>query len=134
MISGIGYIFDHLPFALLPARMYDFWHTSSGFFLIRLGVLLMILALADLRCRFKPLFTSGKALVLMGQHSLLIYWVHIEFVYGRLHILPRHGLGIVAASLGLLAITLSMLLLAYLTSRWDQHRRQALRRPALATG
>ena len=118
LIAGIGYLCDRLPVSLYPARMYDFWHTSSGFFLIRVGVLVAIIAVADLRCRLHPLFTKGKALVLLGQHSLLVYWVHIEFVYGRLHILPRHALGIPGASLGLLAITGAMLLLAYLRARW----------------
>jgi hypothetical protein len=113
-----GYAFDHAPVALFPARMYDFWHTSPSFFLIRLGVLLLIVAASDLRCRLYPVFTNSKALVLMGRHSLLVYWVHIEFVYGRFHVLPRRGMGIVGASLGLLGITLAMLLLAYLRAKW----------------
>ncbi|MGE5322065.1 MAG: heparan-alpha-glucosaminide N-acetyltransferase domain-containing protein [Actinomycetota bacterium] len=118
LIAGAGYFFDHLPVSLYPERMYDFWHTSSGFFLIRAGILVAIIAIVDLRCRLHPVFTKSKALVLLGQHSLLVYWVHIEFVYGRLHILPRHALGIGGASLGLLAITLAMLLLAYLRAKW----------------
>jgi uncharacterized membrane protein len=117
-VAVLGYAFDHSPVALFPVRMYDFWHTSPNFFLIRLGVLLVIVAASDLRCRLHPLFTNSKALVLMGQHSLLVYWVHIEFVYGRLHVLTRRGMGIAGASLGLLGITLAMLLLAYLRAKW----------------
>lgn len=117
-VAFLGYAFDHSPVALFPVRMYDFWHTSPNFFLIRLGVLLLIVAASDLRCRLHPLFTNSKALVLMGRHSLLVYWVHIEFVYGRLHVLPRRGMGIAGASLGLLGITLAMLLLAYLRAKW----------------
>jgi len=113
-----GYGFDHSPVALFPARMYDFWHTSPSFFLIRLGVLLVIVAASDMRCRLRSVFTNSKAMVLMGRHSLLVYWVHIEFVYGRLHVLPRRGMGIVGASLGLLGITVAMLLLAYLRGKW----------------
>jgi len=118
LLWTLGHVFDHLSISLYPQALYDFWHTSPNFFLMRVGVLLSILGVSDLRCRLKPLFTKSKALVLMGQHSLLVYWVHIEFVYGRLHILPRRGLGIAGASLGLLTITLSMLLLAYLRSKW----------------
>jgi hypothetical protein len=73
------------------------------------------------------LLSKSKALILMGQHSLLVYWVHIEFVYGRLHILPRHAESILGATAGLLVITLSMLLLAFLQSKWDAHRKQQLR-------
>lgn len=118
LIAAAGYFCDHLPVSVYPARMYDFWHTSSGFFLIRLGILVAIIAVAELRCWLHPFFTKSKALVLLGQHSLLDYWVHIEFVYGRLHILPRHALGVAGSSFGLLAITLAMLLLAYLRAKW----------------
>ena len=133
LIAGAGYVCDHLPVSLYPARMYDFWHTSSGFFLIRLGILVAIVAVADLWCRLHPVFTKSKALVLLGQHSLLVYWVHLEFVYGRLHILPRHALGIPGASLGLLAITSAMLLLAYLRAKWSFAFRWPLRFRATAS-
>lgn len=133
-ISGIGYGLQHARFSLYPSRMQDFWHTSPNFFLIRLGILLVIMAACDLRCRVRPLLNSRKALVIMGQHSLLVYWVHIEFVYGRLHILPRHGLGVLGATTGLLAITLSMLLLAYLRSRWTLSHRATKTSPATAAG
>jgi hypothetical protein len=63
----------------------------------------------------------------MGQHSLLVYWVHIEFVYGRVHILPRRAESILGATAGLVAITLAMLLLAYLQGKWKTHRKQQLR-------
>ena len=67
----------------------------------------------------------------MGQHSLLVYWVHIEFVYGRLHILPRKAESILGATAGLLIITLSMLLLAYLQGKWDTRKKQQLRAQAV---
>ena len=133
-VSGIGYALQHASLSLYPTSLQDFWHTSPNFFLIRLGILLVIMALCDLRCRLQPLLSSTKALVVMGQHSLLVYWVHIEFVYGRLHILPRHGLGIPGATAGLLTITLSMLLLAYLRSRWTLSRRAIKTSPATAAG
>jgi uncharacterized membrane protein len=134
IIAIAGYLLDHSPVALFPSRMYDFWHTSPSFFLIRLGVLLLIVAASDLRCRLHPLLTNSKALVLMGRHSLLVYWVHIEFVYGRLHVLPRRGMGIVGASLGLLGITLAMLLLAYLRSQWPYRLKQKSQSAATAAG
>jgi len=114
--------------------MYDFWHTSSGFFLIRAGVLLLILALSDLRCRVPSLFSKSKALVLMGRHSLLVYWVHIEFVYGRLHILPRRGMTVTGASLGLMGISLAMLLLAYASGKWPLTLKGMQRSRATAAG
>jgi hypothetical protein len=56
-------------------------------------------------------------LILLGQASLLVYWVHIEFVYGRVSILPKHRMGIGGASAGLLVISLAMLALAYVRTR-----------------
>jgi uncharacterized membrane protein len=94
--------------------VYDFWHTSPNFFLIRLGLLLMILSAAYAWCRWGAGQWGFSPLVQMGQTSLLVYWVHIEFVYGRFSILPKRVVDIRTASLGLLAIFLSMLLLSVL--------------------
>ena len=123
-IAGIGYGLDHLPFQLYP--VYDFWHTSPNFFLIRLGIVIIILAACDARSQIPAVLTRSRALNLMGQHSLLVYWVHIEFVYGRLHILPRKAESILGATAGLLIISLAMLLLAYLQGKWDTRKKQQL--------
>ncbi|HZQ20965.1 MAG TPA: hypothetical protein VFA90_19910 [Terriglobales bacterium] len=53
-------------------------------------------------------------MIQLGQTSLLVYWVHIEFVYGKFTILPRKGNGIVVASAGLITIFVAMLLLSWL--------------------
>jgi len=123
-IAGIGYGLDHLPFQLYPE--YDFWHTSPNFFLIRLGIVIIVLALSNARCLMPALLSKSKALILMGQHSLLVYWVHIEFVYGRLHILPRRAESILGATAGLVIIFVSMLLLSYLQGQWKQRQRNQL--------
>ena len=97
--------------------VYDFWHTSPNFFLIRVGMLLMILSASYVWCRWGAGQWGFSPLVQLGQASLLVYWVHIEFVYGRLSILRKHSVGIRTASLGLLVIFLAMLLLAFLRTR-----------------
>ena len=51
-------------------------------------------------------------LIQVGQTSLLVYWVHIEFVYGRVSILPKHAESILGASIGLFIIFLMMLALS----------------------
>jgi uncharacterized membrane protein len=98
--------------------VYDYWHTSPEFFLVRVGMLLMILTASYAWCRWGlgqwPKGAWGfSPLILLGQASLLVYWVHIEFVYGRVSILPKHGMGIGGASVGLVVITVAMLALAY---------------------
>ena len=97
--------------------VYDFWHTSPNFFLIRVGLLLVILAGAYAWCRWGAGQWGFSPLIQLGQTSLLVYWVHIEFVYGRVSILPKHGVGIRTASWGLLTIFLAMLLLSVLRTR-----------------
>ena len=44
--------------------------------------------------------------------------MHIEFVYGRLSILPKKAMSIGWASLGLMTICTGMLLLSILRVRW----------------
>ncbi len=98
-------------------EVYDFWHTSPNFFLIRVGMLLAILAASYAWCRWGAGLWGFSPLVQLGQASLLVYWVHIEFVYGRFSILPKHSASIRTASLGLLVIFLAMLLLASIRTR-----------------
>jgi uncharacterized membrane protein len=98
--------------------VYDYWHTSPSFFLIRVGMLMVILTASYAWCRWglaRPshAWWGFSPLIVLGQASLLVYWVHIEFVYGRVSILPKRGVGVRMASLGLLVISLAMLALAY---------------------
>jgi fucose 4-O-acetylase-like acetyltransferase len=97
--------------------VYDFWHTSPTFFLIRLGMLMAILCACYAWCRWGAGQWGFSPLIQLGQASLLVYWVHMEFVYGRLSILPKHRVGIPAASLGLVAISLAMVALARFRTR-----------------
>jgi uncharacterized membrane protein len=103
--------FDALPVHLYP--VYDYWHTSPQFFMTRVGMLLVILAASYTWCRWGTAQRGFRPLIQFGQASLVVYWVHIEFVYGRVSILPRHSEGIAGASTGLLTICLAMGLLAY---------------------
>jgi len=114
-LIAIGRRFDHLPYQLYAT--YDFWHTSPNFFLIRVGLLLIILGASYAWCRWGAGQWGFNPLVQMGQTSLLVYWVHIEFVYGRFSILPKHGQNILGASYGLLVICLMMLALSFLRRR-----------------
>jgi fucose 4-O-acetylase-like acetyltransferase len=99
---------------------YDYWHTSPNFFLVRVGMMLVILTVAYLWCRWGAGQVGFSPLIQLGQTSLLVYWVHIEFVYGRLSILPKRSVDIPTASLGLLTIFLAMLLLSVLRTQFKR--------------
>jgi uncharacterized membrane protein len=115
--------------------VYDYWHTSPSFFLIRVGMLLVILTATYVWCRWGAGAWGFSPLIQLGQASLLVYWVHLEFVYGRLSILPKRADSIRTASLGLLTICLAMLLLAFLRTRMKGRGTEAMawfRSPARA--
>lgn len=111
MLMELSRWLNSLPVHLYA--VYDYWHTSPEFFTIRIGMLLVILAMCYAWCRWGVARRGFSPLIQLGQASLIVYWVHIEFVYGRVSILPKHSEGIVGATVGLLIIALAMLALAY---------------------
>jgi len=131
-VAGVGLIavarwLDHLPTQIYS--IYDYWHTSPNFFFMRVGLLLMIAFLSYAWCRWGFGARGFSPLIQLGQTSLLVYWVHIEFVYGRFSLLPRRSVGIGTASLGLLTIFLMMLALSMLRTRVDWKTVVARRNP-----
>ena len=98
--------------------VYDYWHTSPNFFLARVGILLVLFPLSYAWCRWVVSRIPFSPLVQMGQTSLLVYWVHIEFVYGRFSILQKGAQSIPMATFGLLIITAAMVLLSVARTRW----------------
>jgi uncharacterized membrane protein len=108
---------DHSSFYLYAT--YDYWHTSPNFLMMRIGLLLMISFLSYVWCRWGLATRGFSPLIQLGQTSLLVYWVHIEFVYGRFSLLPKRAESILAASRGLLEIFLFMLILSLVRTRID---------------
>ncbi|MFI5128234.1 MAG: heparan-alpha-glucosaminide N-acetyltransferase domain-containing protein, partial [Candidatus Acidiferrales bacterium] len=96
--GALGWWFDSLPVHMYA--VYDFWHTSPNFLLIRVGVVMLIVPLVYAWCRWGAAQWGFSPIIKMGQASLLVYWVHIEFVYGRFSILTKRGESIAMASLG----------------------------------
>jgi uncharacterized membrane protein len=117
---------DRIP--LHVYSVYDYWHTSPNFFLARVGICLVVVWLGYLWCRWGLGEVGFSPLIRLGQASLLVYWVHIEFVYGRFSILPRASEGIWMSTLGLLIITAAMLLLAVSRLHWKKRRPEIIAR------
>jgi uncharacterized membrane protein len=118
---------DAAPVRLYSAAIYDYWHTSPEFFLMRCGVLLVLLFLVYAWCRWGWAQKGFSPIIQLGNTSLLVYWVHIEFVYGRFSILPKGRCGILKATAGLVAVFLAMVALSVLRTRWKKRNVKALR-------
>jgi uncharacterized membrane protein len=112
--------FDHSSFHLYST--YDYWHTSPNFLMMRAGLMLVIAFLSYAWCRWGLATRGFSPLIQLGQTSLLVYWVHIEFVYGRYSLLSKRAQSIPTASRGLLEIFLSMLILSLIRTRIEWKR------------
>jgi uncharacterized membrane protein len=89
--------------------VYDYWHSSPNFFLMRCGILLLLTFAIFAWCRWGWVTEGFSPFIQFGKTSLLVYWVHIEFVYGRLSILPKFRSTIPFATAGMVAIFAAML-------------------------
>jgi uncharacterized membrane protein len=127
LACGLSVLFDAAPVRLYPPAVYDYWHSSPNFFLLRCGVLLMILSLTYGWCRWGLAQKGFSPIIQLGNTSLLVYWVHIEFVYGRFSILPKGQCTLLKATAGLLIIFVSMVGLSLLRTRWKRRPTKALR-------
>jgi uncharacterized membrane protein len=105
--------------------VYDYWHTGPNFFLMRCGILLVILFLVYAWCRWGLGQKGFSPIIQLGKTSLLVYWVHIEFVYGRFSILPKGHCSALKASGGLLTIFLAMVALSLLRTSWKKRTAKA---------
>jgi len=123
-LIALGLWLDARPVQLYA--VYDYWHTSPNFFLIRAGVVLVILFLGYAWCRWGAGEWGFRPLIEMGKCSLLVYWVHMEFVYGGLSILPKRSVGVGTATVGLIVIFVAMTALATIRNRYSKWRPQVV--------
>lgn len=79
LVFGTQY-FSNLPYNIYPAA--DFWLNSPLLILIKLGIVLIIGGIAFLWTEH-VVQEKWSWLKQLGTTSLLVYWVHIELVYGR---------------------------------------------------
>ena len=98
----VGMAFSRTPWSLAPR-----WSDLMSLFLCRTGVMAMAAAWAAFR-RW-PL-ERGNALVVLGQTSLFVYWVHVELAYGVFSYPIRHALTLPWAFAAFLCLTWLMLI------------------------
>jgi len=121
-VAGVGLYYLSMWLDSRPLQLYaeyDYWHTSPNFFLARVSILMMIIFLAYAWCKWGAGQWGFSPLIQLGQTSLLVYWVHIEFVYGRFSILPKRAETIPMATVGLAIIFVAMVLLSMARTRFE---------------
>ena len=128
LASALSVLFDSSSIRLYA--VYDYWHSNPNFLLMRGGVLLVILSLVYAWCRWGLAQKGFSPLIQLGNTSLLVYWVHIEFVYGSLTIMPKRACSIPRTTLGLAIIFLSMLALSLLRTSWKRRSQKTKSAPA----
>jgi uncharacterized membrane protein len=117
-VAGVvlGWLASFRP-ALYPGA--SFWHDSPTFFFIRLGC-----SVAALPATFAIARGLGprplQPLVLLGQSSLFVYWIHIEMVYGVIAEPLKRALPLWSALVGTALLTLVLYLVVLAKNRWLQ--------------
>jgi fucose 4-O-acetylase-like acetyltransferase len=80
-VVAIARYFGDLPYSIYSKS--DYWLNSPAMTLTKLGVVLILLAVAYLWIHAGIESEKWSLFRQLGTTSLLVYWVHIEIVYGR---------------------------------------------------
>ncbi|HTP85862.1 MAG TPA: heparan-alpha-glucosaminide N-acetyltransferase domain-containing protein [Bryobacteraceae bacterium] len=136
MLAGIALVMGGQYFAQVPWTLYpkapEFWLNGPSLVAIKMGALLMILAAAYL---WHEHGLRGKWSIArqMGTTSLVVYWVHIELVYGRTAAMLKESLNAAQCTLCAALLIALMLGLSLLRTHWGEAMRLwRIRFPRLA--
>jgi uncharacterized membrane protein len=119
---GLGLVmcaryWGELPYSIYPKT--DFWLNSPALVMIKLGVVLAMLALAYLWVNAGLETQKWSMFRQFGTTSLLVYWVHIEIVYGRWFGIWKEGLTVPQVLLFTAALLALMLALSLLRTKYQ---------------
>ncbi len=118
-----GQYFSNLPYSLYPKS--DFWLNSPGLIAIKLGVVLLFLAFTFVWTEH-VVGASWSWIRQLGTTSLLVYWVHIELVYGRWFGSWKEKLGNIECAVGAVLVIALMLGLSTIRTNWRTLKANAL--------
>jgi len=84
LVGGIGLAAGGYVLSLRPAIYPQsfFWTTSPAFLCLRVGILVMTIALAWVWGRRPWRVLPWSPIEVLGASSLFVYWFHVELVYG----------------------------------------------------
>ena len=96
----------------------EYWTTSPSFFLLRVGLLILLLPLgyAWEHAPWRHKLTSWSPLEELGRASLFVYWIHVEMVYGFFSRPIRRSLTLEGALVAYLLFTAFLFALVRLKS------------------
>lgn len=123
-LAGFGAVIGGMYFANLPYTIYpkaDFWLDGPLLVVIKTGLVLIILAAAYAWNRYY-VGEGWSWFRQLGTTSLIVYWVHIEIVYGRWFGKYKESLStphLVGASIVLM---FAMLALSIARTSWNRRR------------
>ena len=119
-----GQYFSNVPYSLYPKV--DYWLSSPGLIFIKLGVVMIMIAFAFVWTEY-AVGSAWSWIRQLGTTSLLVYWVHIELVYGRWFGAAHESLSNVACAFWAAVVIATMLALSVTRTRWNTIK------PALAS-
>jgi len=111
-IAGVALVALGLITAARPTIYHasSFWTSSPTWFSIRTGILMIALAATYevLRRHSTRLGAIEHPLSTLGRHSLFVYWIHVELVYGYASWLWRGALPLWGTAVAALLFTMLM--------------------------
>ena len=115
----VCHFLDNLPYTLYPKS--EYWLNSPLQILTKQGVTLVILSVAFMWTRYAS--GDGWSWVRQfGVTSLLVYWVHIELVYGRELFFLKNHLSEAQTLIAAVCVILLMLAISVVKTRWKEIR------------
>ncbi len=122
--GGLALAFGAYTISSMPISIYansDFWLNSPALIFIKLGTVMMFIAFAWI-WNVRRTAQSWSWIRQFGMTSLLVYWVHIELVYGRWFGVLKSQLTVSQTVFAAVVTIALMLGLSMLRTNWAQVR------------
>lgn len=117
-VAVLAFGLSHLP-PVVGASY--FWTSSPAFFFLRTGIMCATVGIVYLWEQRPWRGTGWHPIESLGRHSLFIYWIHVEMVYGLISNPLHHSLSLEGAWTGLGLFTALMIGCAALKDRWPKN-------------
>jgi uncharacterized membrane protein len=114
-----GQYFSNLPYSIYPKA--EFWLDSPGLIAIKLGVVMLIVAFAFVWTEF-AVGSAWSWVRQLGTTSLLVYWVHIELVYGRWFGAWKDSMSNIECAIWSVIVVALMVAISLLKTNWRKVR------------